>query len=113
MAQHRFTAGVVVMSFLLLPPVAVGQNIQQEASRSVKTRVEPAYPALAREMHIGGHVKIEVTVAPDGTIKSIRVLGGHPLLVKAATDAIKGWRYESAPKASTETIEVVFSGAIS
>ena len=66
----------------------------QSAKRQVKSKVDPAYPALAREMHVNGKVKIELNVAADGSVRSTKVLGGSPLLVRAAIDAVKGWKYE-------------------
>jgi len=81
----------------------------QGAKRQVKSKVDPAYPALAREMHVNGKVKIEVNVAADGSVRNTKVLGGSPLLVRAALDAVKGWKYEPATKESTETVEFVFN----
>jgi TonB family protein len=72
-----------------------------EAVRKTVSKVQPAYPELARRMNVGGRVKIEVVIAPNGTIKSIRPLGGHPLLIKSATEALKTWRYEPGPETTT------------
>lgn len=77
--------------------------------RQVKSRVDPAYPPLAREMHVNGKVKIELNVAADGSVRNTKVLGGSPLLVRAAIDAVKSWKYEPATKESTETVEFVFN----
>lgn len=72
------------------------------ADRKVKSKVAPQYPELAKKMAVSGAVKLEVTVAPNGTVKSVKVIGGHPLLVDAATDAVKRWKYESGPDETTE-----------
>ena len=48
--------------------------------RRAKTKVQPTYPELAHKMNISGTVKIEVAVAPNGTVKEARVVGGHPVL---------------------------------
>lgn len=87
-------------------PLAWGQ--QEQLQRKVKTRVEPAYPELARRMHIEGIVKVEVTVAPNGTVKEAKAVGGHPLFVAAALDAIKKWRFEPATAESTGIVEFRF-----
>jgi len=84
-------------------------NNSDQTKRSVKSRVDPAYPALARSMHVKGKVKIELTVAPDGSVHGTKVLGGSPLLVQAAVDAVKGWKYEAGSRETTETVEFVFS----
>ena len=105
-----------VLAALLILGGATAASAQNNASnnsdqtkRSVKSRVDPAYPALARSMHVKGKVKIELTVAPDGSVHGTKVLGGSPLLVQAAVDAVKGWKYESGARETTETVEFVFS----
>src|SRR5689334_11024786 len=69
---------------------------QEELTRKPKVKVAPAYPDIAKRMNIGGSVKISVVVATNGTIKSTKVVGGHPLLVTAALDALKRWKFEPA-----------------
>ena len=59
-------------------------------------------------MNISGTVKIEVTVAPNGTVKEARIVGGHPVLAGAALDAAKKWRFEPAPTESTGVIDFKF-----
>lgn len=75
--------------------------------RRIKNKVTPVYPELARHMNIVGTVRIEVVVAANGTVKSTKALGGHPLLIQAANDAVKKWRYEPGPE-STTVIEFHF-----
>ena len=79
------------------------------SSRKVRSKISPAYPGLARQMNVVGHVKIEVTISPDGRVTNTRTVGGSPLLVGAATDAIKKWRYEPGSKESSEIVEFNFS----
>lgn len=81
-----------------------------EAKRKVKTKVAPVYPELARRMNVTGKVKIEVVVAPDGRVKSTRVVGGHPLLVQACQDALKDWKFVAASEESTQIVEFDFQG---
>jgi protein TonB len=77
---------------------------QVEISRAVKTKVTPVYPELAKRMNIVGVVKVQITVAPNGSVKNAKVLGGHPVLANAALDAVKQWRFETA---SGETMGMV------
>jgi len=76
-----------------------------EINRRAKARVQPLYPELARKMSISGTVKVEVTVAPNGTVKEARIVGGHPVLANAALDAARKWRFEPASAESTGVIE--------
>ncbi len=93
-----------------LGPIQAGAQQAQndEIVRRAKTKVEPAYPELARKMNISGTVKIEVVVAPNGTVKDARVVGGHPVLASSALDAAKRWRFEPSPAESTGVIDFKF-----
>ena len=81
-----------------------------ESKRKVKTKTAPMYPELAKRMNVSGKVKIEVVITPDGHVKSTRVVGGHPLLVQACQDAVKEWKFVSAPEESTQVVEFEFHG---
>src|SRR5208282_5574735 len=81
---------------------------QEAPKRKTKTTVTPSYPELARRMKIAGVVKVQVTVAADGTVKDTRLLGGHPILVNAVIDAVKRWRFETGSE-TKENLEFRFA----
>jgi TonB family protein len=81
---------------------------QEESSRKIKSRVAPTYPPLAKSINLSGVVRVEVTVAPNGSIKNARLIGGHPVLATAALDAVRKWRYEAGPQESTGIVEFRF-----
>jgi protein TonB len=56
-------------------------------------RVEPVYPHIAAVSGIQGQVKLHAIIARDGRIQSLNVISGHPLLVRAALEAVEQWRY--------------------
>jgi len=56
-------------------------------------KVEPVYPHMAMISGIGGEVRLHAIIAKDGTIQSLTVMSGHPLLVTAAVEAVRQWRY--------------------
>jgi TonB family protein len=58
------------------------------------SHVTPVYPPLARQAHIAGTVVLDVVVAKDGTVQTVAVVSGHPLLVTSAMDAVKQRRYQ-------------------
>ena len=60
-------------------------------------------------MSIGGTVKVVGLVAPNGTVKSVKVLGGHPVLAEAAQKALLQWKFEAAPHETSEIIEMKFT----
>jgi TonB family protein len=84
------------------------QAQSEEMVRRAKTRVQPAYPELARKMNLAGTVKIEVVVLPNGTVKGARIVGGHPVLANAALDAAKKWRFEPASGETSGVIDFKF-----
>jgi TonB family protein len=101
---------LVLSTSAVLVPKALAQSTPVDtAKRKVKTRVVPDFPVLAKQMNVTGKVKIEVTISPDGRVTSTKVVGGSPLLVGSALDAIKKWRFESAPKETSEIIEFDFN----
>jgi protein TonB len=56
-------------------------------------RVQPQYPSLARQARIQGTVLLSAVISRDGKIENLQVLSGHPMLVQAAMDAVRQWRY--------------------
>jgi TonB family protein len=97
-------------SLAAAPHTNAQENSAESAKRKVKTRTVPEYPELARQMNATGKVKIEATISADGRVTNTKVIGGSPLLVGAAQDALKKWRFEAATKESVEVVEFDFSG---
>ena len=56
-------------------------------------RVVPVYPPLARQARIQGTVQFTAVIAANGSIESLQLVSGHPLLVRAAYEAVREWRY--------------------
>lgn len=56
--------------------------------------VRPVYPESAKETHVQGRVSLVCFISKDGTVKSVEVKAGHPLLIKAATDAVSQWKFK-------------------
>jgi protein TonB len=79
-----------------------GSNVKLQPKRipvseispaQLMNRVEPVYPKLAIISGVQGEVKLHAIIARDGRIISLNVISGHPLLVRAAEDAVSQWRY--------------------
>ena len=56
-------------------------------------KVQPAYPPLARSARIQGQVLLQAIISKQGGIENLKVLAGHPMLVPAAIEAVRQWRY--------------------
>jgi protein TonB len=69
-------------------------------------RVEPVYPALALQLHISGVVELEGVVGVDGRIRELKPKSGHPLLIRAALEAVAQWLFRPTTL-NGEPVEVV------
>ena len=108
-SRWRKWAVVTTAALIFLSASGFAQSgSTDESKRKVKIKTTPAYPELARRMNVAGKVKIEVVITPDGRVKSTRVVGGHPLLVQACQDAVKEWKFVSAPEETTQVVEFEF-----
>lgn len=83
--------------------IPVGGDVQ--AAKLIK-RVLPVYPALAKMARVSGTVRLSGIIARDGTIQQLQVIGGNPLLIAAAVDAVCQWIYRPTTL-NGETVEVV------
>ncbi len=92
-------------------PAVSAQDVSTVTKRKIKTKIVPEYPEIARQLHLQGKVKIQVIISADGRVTDTKVIGGHPVLAQAAVEALKRWRFEPAPKESTEIIEMNFGDA--
>lgn len=101
--------GVVALAVSLANAQTASDSGHSE--RKVAARVAPVYPELAKKMHIRGIVKVEATVRPNGTVKTTRVLGGNPVLVDAALDAVNKWKFEAAQNETTEIVQLAFDSS--
>jgi TonB family protein len=81
----------------------------EPSARKVGSKVVPTYPAAARTMNLSGTVRLEVLVLSNGSVKSVLVKGGNPLLAQAAQDAVRGWKWEKSDHDTTELVEFKFA----
>ena len=102
-------AALVFQLFLLPVARLSAQNLSTVDERKLLKKVAPIYPEIAKGLKLNGVVKVALTVAPNGAIKSVEVIGGHPLLARAAVDAVRQWRYETGSQQTTEVVVVQFN----
>ena len=84
-----------------------GATLQAQETRKALNSPTPVYPETARQFRLSGVVKVQIVIAPDGQIKDVKVIGGHPVLVNAVQDTLKNWKY--APASSETTATLVFN----
>jgi protein TonB len=99
------------------PPKPTQQRIRQggqvQAAKLVN-KVQPLYPPLARQTRISGTVRLHAIIAKNGSVEQLEVISGHPLLVQAALDAVRQWKYQPTTLNGENvevdtTIDVIFS----
>jgi len=99
------------------PKPAAPQRVKQGGNvtaASIITQTKPLYPPLARQARIQGNVVLHAIIDKDGKVAQLEVISGHPLLVQAALDAVKQWRYKPTqlngdPVEVDTTITVTFT----
>jgi TonB family protein len=99
----RLLRTLVVVALLISSTGAAADN----SNRKLKSKVAPTYPELAKKLGITGLVRLEVLVLTDGTVKTVTVKGGNPVLAEAAEKALHKWRYAPGEQ-ETIAVEVTF-----
>jgi len=99
---------ILLLSGPIIDSIARAQATQPNSTRKALIKVSPASPPLARKLNLEGTVKMLVTVAPNGSVKSVEILGGHPLLASAAEIAAYKWKWVPTNQESKEIVEMKF-----
>lgn len=106
--RRLITISIGILLFgTTIDPTMLAQEVG-DSTRKIVSRAIPVYPELARKMNLEGSVKLLVTVAPSGTVKSVHTIGGNPVLVKAAEDSVSKFRWIPANQESSELVEMKF-----
>jgi TonB family protein len=109
----RYLDRQVMHALSTAPPmrIVVSGAIQKQ---QLIERVQPDYPALARQSKLEGTVNMHVVIGIDGTVQRTQLVSGHPVLAEAAMNAVKRWRYKPTmlngqPVEVDTAVEVIFS----
>ncbi len=100
----RFWIGVVC---LMVAAACWGQASAGSVRRLVQ-HVEPVYPEIAERNKLEGAVVLRIVIEADGHVSDVRLASGNAVLVKAAMDAVKVWRYTAAAEASVGFVQINF-----
>jgi TonB family protein len=98
---------LILAALLFLAPIH--SLSQDSAKRRLLDRIAHVYPALARSMALEGIVKVDAVVEPDGSVKTVDIKGGHPVLAQAAANAVRRWKWEATNHESHEAVELKFA----
>ena len=64
-----------------------------DAIKAATSKVQPQYPAVARQMKIAGHVEIEAVIDTTGSVASVKAISGNPMLTQPAVAAVEKWKF--------------------
>ena len=118
--MKRWTNNLILLCTLLPGPPALGQSPDNaqgvsstetqgaENARKLIYKVTPIYPPDLKRFYIGGTVRLDVKISPQGTVRTVATLGGNPILVEAAVTAVKKWKYAPASSDTATQVTVVF-----
>jgi protein TonB len=93
MAILRLTATVIVLGLVFAAASQAAEEVLRAPSMEPLQKIDPKYPSAALRYHIQGTVRLEALVGKDGHIERLRLVSGHPLLVRAAKEAALRWVY--------------------
>ena len=99
---------LTVLSLMLAVGAVNAANAQSPNDRKVLVKVQPKYPEYLKIHEIGGVVKLMVEITPKGTVKNVTPVGGNPILVDAAIEAVKQWKYAPADDSNTQEVKIDF-----
>jgi TonB family protein len=110
MMRMRYVLVLFVLFSYCFGPSGTAQSQQSssEASRKLVRKVDPTYPQTAKRMNIAGTVKVIAVVASDGKVTKVEPIGGSPLLIEAAQNAVSQWKFVPGSE-SREVVEFHFN----
>jgi protein TonB len=92
----------VAIVFSVLTALAAASAIAQEADlrvsraeamKAATSKVQPYYPAIAKQLHLEGAVEVEAHIDENGSVESARPMTGNAVLATAAVAATKNWKF--------------------
>ena len=107
--RMRYALALSLLFLCCFGPAGMAQSQQSSTeNRRLVRQTPPSYPELAKRMNLGGTVKVIAVVAADGKVKSVEPMGGSPVLLKAAEDAVSQWKFAPGVE-SREVVELHFN----
>lgn len=100
---------VVCLSILtaFITPTLHAQKIEKTERKLIR-KVTPDYPWDLKRASIGGMVRLDIVVSPGGSVNTVSVVGGNPILAECAIKAVKKWKYSPADAETSVRVNVAF-----
>jgi TonB family protein len=100
-------AGVCLLIFALVS-LTLSHAQNTPSLRKLVYKVAPKYPRELKQNAIGGVVRLSISISPNGSVGKISPIGGNPILVDAATLAVRQWKYVPADRPTTTEVQLDF-----
>ena|ERR1700674_4277861 len=107
-ALAAFGLTLLVLLAPVSPSAAQVERVDKSHRRVVRTS-EPDYPTIVKNAHIGGSVRLNVTVLANGDVARVDILGGNPIFVASAINAVRTWKYAPAASQTKEEVQINFT----
>jgi TonB family protein len=96
--RYLVTAGALMLALTILAQMSPSRiHLQEPEVRAKLKKTEsptPRYPEEARQKGIQGVVRLHIVVNRSGSLKSLDVVAGDPILAKAAMEGVRKWKFE-------------------
>jgi len=109
MRMRFFLIFSILLTICLGVSLAQTQDSSKQLERRVVQQTMPRYPEIALKMNLAGTVKVVAVVAPDGKVTAVQPMGGSPVLIQAAKDAVSQWKFAPAGGESKQVVELHFN----
>src|SRR5689334_22004510 len=116
--NHRAVADVAVTLLAIClsvcfaasgPETGLVRISEVEARKAAIKKVEPEYPAMARQVRLSGRVQVDVIIDAAGNVEKVKVLQGNVLLSNSAANALKRWKFTPFPGPGSKPVRVIAS----
>lgn len=94
MRSRAISAVLALFGVLLFAEDAPPKKVSKaEGLNNATSKVQPDYPAMARQLKIEGLVELEAVVTEGGVVEKVNIVSGNPVLTRPAVDAVKRWKF--------------------
>jgi TonB family protein len=107
-ALASFGLSLLLFLALVSPATAQVERVDRPNRKVVRTS-EPDYPKIVKHAHIGGSVRLHVTVLANGDVAKVEILGGNPIFAESATKAVLKWKFAPAASQTKEEVQINFT----
>jgi len=107
--SHAIAAFCLAAALALLASAVVPQENQpKENQPKLLKKVVPAYPDILKKMNVSGTVRVQATIAADGSVKDVEARGGNAIFIDSVAAAVRSWKFVPGERQRTADITVSF-----